>query len=142
MKSIVIELIKSGIIEPDMAADALTCKSLTELKYTIRKAWAKKKEENNQIQQLSQQLEEAQKAVQQLQQQNQQLQKEVEKNNEAQLEIERERLKADTQIRWYEAQTNRDFKTNQAEVDKQKVQIELNQLYDGNPYNDQIRFTR
>jgi hypothetical protein len=47
MKSIVIELIKSGIIEPDMAADALTCKSLTELKYTIRKAWAKKKEENN-----------------------------------------------------------------------------------------------
>lgn len=142
MKSIVIELIKSGIIEPDMAADALTCKSLTELKYTIRKAWAKKKEENNQIQQLTQQLEEAQKAVQQLQQQNQQLQKEVEKNNEAQLEIERERLKADTQIRWYEAQTNRDFKTNQAEVDKQKVQIELNQLYDGNPYNDQIRFTR
>lgn len=142
MKGIVIELIKSGIIEPDIAADALTCKSLSELKYTIRKAWAKKKEENNQIQQLSQKLEEAEKAIQQLQQQNEQLQKEVAKNDEAKLEIERERLKADTQIRWFEAQTNRDFKTNQAEVDKQKVQIELNQLYDGNPYNDQVRFTR
>jgi len=40
------------------------------------------------------------------------LSKEVEKNNEAKLEIEREKLKADTQIRWFEAQTNRDFKTN------------------------------
>lgn len=142
MQGLVIELIKTGIIEPDLAVDAAACKSLTELKYTVKTAWAKKKAENNQIQQLSQKLEEAEQAIKQLQQQNQELQAEVKKNDEARLEIEKERLKADTQIRWYQAQTERDFKTNQSEVDKQKVQIELNQMYDGNPYNDQIRFTR
>lgn len=142
MQGLVIELIKTGIIEPDLAVDAAACKSLTELKYTVKNAWEKKKAENNQIQQLSQKLEEAEQAIKQLQQQNQQLQAEVKKNDEARLEIERERLKADTQIRWYQAQTERDFKTTQSEVDKQKVQIELNQMYDGNPYNDQIRFTR
>ena len=142
LQALVIEFIKAGIIEPDIAVEAAACKSLTELKYTVKAAWAKKKEENNQIQQLSQKLEEAEQTVKQLQQQNQQLQKEVKQNDEARLQIERDRLKADTQIRWYQAQTERDFKTTQGEVDRQKVQIELNQLYDGNPYNDQIRFTR
>jgi len=49
MQGLVIELIKTGIIEPDIAVEAAACKSLTELKYTVKTAWAKKKEENNQI---------------------------------------------------------------------------------------------
>ena len=29
--------------------------------------------------------------------------------------------------------------TKQAEVDSKKIEVELAQMYDGNPYNDQVR---
>jgi hypothetical protein len=35
------------MIEPDMAVEAMTCRSLTELKDKISKAWARKKKEAN-----------------------------------------------------------------------------------------------
>jgi len=54
MQSIVIELIKSNMLEPDIATEAITSRSLTELKDIVNKAWAKKKEENNQLMQLGQ----------------------------------------------------------------------------------------
>lgn len=140
MQGVVIELIKSGMMEPDMASEAMTSRSLTELKDYIKKSWAKKKEENNQIQQLSQKLEESQQQIQQLTQQNQQLSAKLQQFDQARLQIEKQRLENDTEIRWYQAMTERDYKTKQAETDEKKVQIELSQLYDGNPYNDKIRF--
>jgi hypothetical protein len=33
------EMIKAGMMEPDMAVDAMSCRSLTELKDRISKAW-------------------------------------------------------------------------------------------------------
>ena len=50
------------------------------------------------------------------------------------------RLKADIDIGWYNAHTEREFKSAKSEVEQKKVDIELGQLYDGNPYNNQIRF--
>lgn len=61
--------------------------------------------------------------------------------DQAKLELEKEKAKIDSEIRWYIARTDRDFKTTQAENDAKKVQIELAQMYDGNPYNDQVRIT-
>jgi hypothetical protein len=49
MQQFVVELIKAGLLEPDIAAEAVTCKSMTELKIKLSKAWAKKKAENDQI---------------------------------------------------------------------------------------------
>ena len=134
-------LIKGGMIEPDMAVDAMTCRSLTELKDKVNKAWAKKKKENNTMTQLQQQLQQYQQQVQQLSQQNQQLQTKIEGLNEAKIQLEKEKIKADSEIRWYMARTERDFKASQAENDSKKVEIELAQIYDGNPYNDQVRTT-
>lgn len=140
MQSIVIELIKSNMLEPDIATEAITSRSLTELKDIVNKAWAKKKEENNQIAQLGQQLEEAQKQINQLIQQNQQLQAKVSNFEEERLKIERERMQIDSQIRWFQAQTERSYKNDSIEVNRQKVQIELEQLNDGNPYNDEVKY--
>ena len=65
IQQVIIELIKSGQLDPDMIVDALTARSLTELKVKVTKAFSKKKKEMNEMGQLQQQLE-------QLQQQNQQ----------------------------------------------------------------------
>lgn len=139
LQGVVVELIKGGMIEPDMAVDAMTSQSLTELKDKIGKAWAKKKKENDAISQLQQQLQQAQQQIQQLTQQNQQLQTKVEQASEAKLQLEKDKAKADAEIRWFVARTERDFRTSQAKNDSKKVEIELAQIYDGNPYNDQVR---
>lgn len=139
LQGIVVELIKGGMIEPDMAVEAMTARSLTELKDKITKAWAKKKKEADQIGQLQQKLQETMQQLDQMAQQNQQLQTKLESLNEAKLQLEKEKLKTDADIRWFTAQTDREYKTKQAEVDSKKIEVELAQMYDGNPYNDQVR---
>lgn len=139
LQGIVVELIKGSMIEPDMAVEAMTARSLTELKDKITKAWAKKKKEADQIGQLQQKLQETMQQLDQMSQQNQQLQTKLESLNEAKLQLEKEKLKTDADIRWFTAQTDREYKTKQAEVDSKKIEVELAQMYDGNPYNDQVR---
>ena len=129
------------MMEPEIAVNAMTSRSLSELKDIVSKAWAKKKKENDTIAQLQQQLQQYQQQLQQLGQQNQQLQNKVESLNESKIQLEKEKIKADSEIRWYMARTERDFKTSQVENDSKKIEIELAQIYDGNPYNDQVRTT-
>nr|UVX55565.1 MAG: hypothetical protein [Bacteriophage sp.]UWG93903.1 MAG: hypothetical protein [Bacteriophage sp.]DAW92011.1 MAG TPA: hypothetical protein [Bacteriophage sp.] len=45
-------------MDPDIIFEALTSKSLTDLKYKVKKAVQVRKEENNQLQQLQEKLEE------------------------------------------------------------------------------------
>ena len=47
-------MIKGGGLEPDMATEAMTARSMTELKCIIKRAWAAKKKENNNMQQIQQ----------------------------------------------------------------------------------------
>jgi len=68
IKSMIPEFVKGQMLSPDVLVDALTAKSLTDLKYKVKKAMAKQKAENNQMMQLSQQLEQANQQLQQLQQ--------------------------------------------------------------------------
>lgn len=141
LQGIVVELIKGGMMEPDMAVEAMTCRSLTELKDKISKAWAKKKKEANQIGQLQQQLQEAQQQMDALQKQNQQLQSKLQTLDETKLQLEKEKLKVDSDIRWFLAQTDKDYKTKKAESEQKKIEVELAQMYDGNPYNDQVKIS-
>ena len=60
IKSMLPDLIKSGLVSADIVFEAVTAKSLTQLKLAVKKALAKQKQENNQLQQLSQQLEQVQ----------------------------------------------------------------------------------
>jgi len=68
------------------------------------------------------------------------LQAKVSNFEEERLKIERERMQIDSQIRWFQAQTERSYKNDSIEVNRQKVQIELEQLNDGNPYNDEVKY--
>jgi hypothetical protein len=45
----------------------------------------------------------------------------------------------ENKLEWYKAQTDRDYKEKMAEEAKRRTEVEIQQLYDGNPYNDKLR---
>lgn len=139
IQQVIIELIKSGQLDPDMIVDALTARSLTELKVKVTKAFSKKKKEMNEMGQLQQQLEQLQQQNQQLQQQLQQAQGKIESLNEAKLEIERQKVQNEADINWYNARTQRDKSQSDAENDTKRTDIEYAQLFDGNQMNNEVK---
>ena len=42
-------------------------------------------------------------------------------------------------VDWFKAQTEKAYRERQLDIEEKKVDIEIAQLRDGNPYNDQIR---
>ena len=139
IKAVIPDFIKGGIVSPEIIMDIMTAKSLTEMKTRVRKSIKKQKAENNQIQQLTQQVEELQNNLQQAQQQLQQAQTKIESLNEAKLQIEQQKIQLQYQVDDFKAKTDRNFKETQAENDTKRTEIELMQLYDGNPYNDEVK---
>lgn len=139
IKAIIPDFVKGGIVGPDIIVEIMTAKSLTEMKIKVKKAIKKQKEESGQIQNLTQQVEQLSKQLQQSQQQLQQAQAKIESLNEAKLKIEQQKIQLQYQIDDYKAKTERTFKESQAENDTKRTEIELMQLYDGNPYNDEVK---
>lgn len=139
LKQMIPEFVKSQALAPDIIFEALTAKSLTDLKYKVKKAMQIQKEENNQIMQLQQQLEEAQQQLQQMQQELQKSQQKVQQLDESRLKLEQEKIQLDYQVNWYKAQTDRTFRDRQMDVEEKRTEVEIAQLRDGNPYNDQIK---
>ena len=79
--------------------------------------------------------------LQKSQNQLQQYQSKLESLNEAKLQLEQQKLQLETKIEWYKAETDRNYKQTQADLATKRTEIELRQLRDGNPYNDQIKWT-
>ena len=139
IKSIIPEFVKSGGLPPDIIIEAVTSKSIPDLKYKIKKAMQTQKEENNQIQQLVQQNQQLQQQLQELQKQLQVAQNKVESLNQAKLQLEQKQLEQKYKIEMYKADTERSFKEATIEEQKKRTKVEIAQLTDGNPYNDKIR---
>lgn len=139
LKQMIPEFVKSQALAPDIIFEALTSKSLTDLKYKVKKAMQIQKEENNQIMQLQQKLEETSQQAQQMQSELQKAQQKIQQLNEARLKLEQEKIQLDYQVNWYKAQTDSKFKDRQMTVEEKRTEIELMQLRDGNPFNDKIK---
>lgn len=142
VQSISMELIKSGQVDVDIAIEAATSHSLTELKRRIQEAIAERKQEMNVQGKLEQQVNELQQQLQQAQKQGQQLQEKIEYLNEARIKIDQQRANDEAEINWYKAKTEREYKQSTAENDTKRTDIEYQQLFDGNPYNDKVRQIR
>ena len=140
IKSMLPDLMKSGMITADVLMEVITSKSLSGMKYKIQKAIRIQKEENNQLQQLSQQLQEAQKQMEQMSQELKKSQTEVEQLNKKNLELEQHKIQLQYQVDNYKAQTERQYRTDWASLEDRKIRIEEAQLHDGNPYNDKVNF--
>ena len=139
IKMLIPDFVKGNIVGADIIVDIMTSKSLTEMKVKVKQAIKKQKAENNQIQQLTQQVQELQNNLQQAQQQLEKAQQKIESLNEAKLQIEQQKMQLQYKIDEYKAKTDRAFKEAQAENDTKRTEIELRQLYDGNPYNDEVK---
>ena len=110
LKQLALQLAGSSQIDPEILLIVSTSKSLTEMNESIRRSIREKKIENNQLQQLSQQLEQAQNQVNQLQQQLEQSTKQITRLNDKKLTIEQQDNQVRQQIDWFKAQTDRQFK--------------------------------
>lgn len=139
IKAIIPEFVKAGGLPPDIIIEALTSKSIPDLKQKIKRALRIQKEENNQLQQMSQQLEQLQKQLQDTQTELQKSQQKIEQLNQNKLQLEQQELKMKYQLEWYKANTDRTYKEATAEEQKKRTEAELAQMFDGNPYNDKVR---
>ena len=139
IKTLIPELIKSGAVSVDTIFDIMTCKSLSDAKYSAKLAVKKQKEETQNLQQLQQQLEQLQEQLKQAQQELQKSQQQVQSLNEAKLKLEQEKNQNDAKIKWFEAQTDREYKQASVQNNAERTKVEIAQLHDGNPYNDTIK---
>lgn len=139
IKSLLPDFIKNGAMAPDIIFEALTCKSVTDIKLIVRKAMQKQRDENNQLQQQQKQIEELTQQVKEAQSQLQKAQSKIEQLNQDKLQLEQQKMQMENKVDWFKAQTDRDYKTAMAEEAKKRTQAEIAQLYDGNPYNDKIK---
>ena len=135
------EFIKSGQLPPDILFEIMTSKSLSEMKYKVKRALKIQKEENNQLQQLQQKLEETTQQAQQLQQELEKTQQEVKRLDEQRIKLETDKMNLEYKVDWFKAQTDKAYRERQLDIEEKKVDIEIAQLRDGNPYNDQIRMS-
>lgn len=138
LKQIVPEFVKGGVLPPDLIVEAMTTKSLTDFKLKVKKAIEKQKRENDQLGQLQQQAQELDKQLKQATQQLEQANKKIEELNEAKIQLESEKNKAQIEVEWFKARTDRVYKESQAKEDARRTDIEFLQLHDGNPYNDKV----
>jgi hypothetical protein len=141
IKALNVEMIKAGMIEPDMVVNIVTSKNMTDLKRYVRNALKAKKAENDmagqlqqQVEQLSNQIKQYENQIQQLNNQNQQLNKQLENNNVAKLELEKKRVLLEEQ----EIRDKKDYNDKQIEVKEKQLKVEYSQMFDGNPYNDKV----
>lgn len=139
IKSMLPDLIKSGLVSADIVFEAVTAKSLTQLKLAVKKALAKQKQENNQLQQLSQQLEQVQQQNQELQKQLQQAQQQIKSLNEQKMQLDQKKIQLEYQVDWFKVQADKAYRDRQLDIEEERTKIELAQIRDGNPYNDKIK---
>lgn len=139
--AVIPEFIKSGQLPADILFDIMSSKSLSEIKYKVKKAMKIKKEENDTIKQLQEKLEETTQQAEQLQNELKQAQAEIKNLDQQKLQLEQQKIQLENKVDWYKAETDRQYKLSQTELATKRTEIELRQIRDGNPYNDQIRQT-
>ena len=136
------ELIKGGQVDAEMAFDILDSKSLTQVKQRLSKAIKEKKAENNMMQQMQEQiqqyesnLKQDQKTISDLQNEIKRLQSQVEAAAQAKIQIEQKKV----EIQEKEANDKKDYNDKLIKVKEKQLDAEMMQIWDGNPYNNQIR---
>lgn len=140
IKQLIPEFIKAGNIDPSVVVEALTSRSLTEMKVNVLKSLKTQKEEGNMMGQLQQQVEQLTQQLQQAQSQLQQAQGKIESLNEAKLQLEKAKIDSDAQINWYKAKADKKFKEGSIENDNKRVELEVAQMYDRNPNNNEVKY--
>jgi hypothetical protein len=130
------QLAGKGSIEDEVLMKLMMTDSITEANLLLSESIKKKKEENNQLQQMAQQLEQLSEQAKQLQTELEKTQKEKEKLEKSDREykmqdLEIRKKESEERIKISERRLDLDEKTATAEVEKDKevVRLEREQLY-------------
>lgn len=139
IKAFTLELVKGGMTDVDIVVDAMTTESLTDMRDKIMDATSKKKEENNAVNQLQQQLMQLQDQLKQATSAAEQLQQENEKLKQVDRDLAKDKVDKDYEVKKTVADSNSDFNVEKINLDKKRIELEKLQLYDGDPANDEIK---
>lgn len=140
IKQLTFELVKLQSVDPDIIVDALTAKSLTELKTTINISMKRKKKENDIIKQLQQQVDDSANQLKQITEANTKLEAELASLSKASNEVELQKAKMANEVAWFNAKSEDKYKTKTNEINAKKVEVELAQIFDNNPNNNAVNF--
>lgn len=134
-----LELIKSGQADIDIIFETIGTESLTEMKQQILAAFAKKKQEVGQIQQMQQQMQQLEQQLKQAQQQGQQLSSENQTLKNKAGQLEEKAIDYDYDVRKQANANTKDYNDNRITVEQAKVELEKLQLFDDNSRNDKVK---
>lgn len=136
------ELIKSGAADLSDITNIITADSITELKRNIDKSVERKKEENNIISQLQQQVQQYEQAHKDWQKSSEEyenrikdLERQLEKNNESKLRLESQRIANEKE----RIENDKSYNDKMVDLKKQQVEAQVAEMYDGNPYNNKVK---
>lgn len=138
IKQLAMQLAGQGQVDPELLLIVSTSKSLTEMKELTLKAIREKKIENNQVAQLTQQLEQAQQNMQQMQKQLEASTRKLTQLNTKKLAIEEQNNRAQQSIDYQKIQNDYELKNRELDIIQQRNKLEAIQLVDDNPQNDEI----
>lgn len=130
---------KGGMVDPEIILEMIGSKGLTKMKSDVLKAITKKKDENNQLGQLDQQVKQLDQQLKEVSGEAQKLQKEVQRISAEKMQLEKERLAFEKELEWYKARSENRFKEKTIEANNKRVELEGLQLLDQNRQNDEIR---
>ena len=139
LKNMANSLVQGGQVDPELLLLTSTSKSLTEMKYSLANNIAKRKEENNQLQQLSQQNQELQQQIQELSKQLQKAQSQVDQYHQEKIQMDKYKVDKNYEIEMKKLELDDDYKENITDVQKRRIELEALQLLDLNTKNDEIK---
>ena len=93
------EFAKLGVVDPDIVLQIAGAKGLTRLKIDVTNSLEKKKQENNQLGQLSQQVQQLDQQLKQATAEAQKLQQEVQRLDAERLQLEKEKAAFEKEIK-------------------------------------------
>ena len=141
LKQLAVQLSSNNQIDPELLLIVTTVKSMTELRLEMEKSIKRKKEENNQLQKLSEAYNQAEQTIKQMQTDLQKASQQIESLNAEKLSLDKQKLKQDYDLGILKITTDKDYKGEMTEIEKRRVELEALQLIDNNPTNNEIKNT-
>ena len=139
LKQLAIQLSSNNQIDPELLLLVTTAKSMTEMKLAMEKSIKRKKEENNQLQKINEAYTQAQDQIKQMQNELQKASQQVQQLNAEKLNLDKQKLKQDYDLGILKITTDKDYKGEMTEIEKQRVDLEALQLIDNNKTNDEVK---
>ena len=133
------ELIKSKQVGIDVILSSVGAESLTDMKYKLMKSFEKQNEENNQLQQASQAIAQYEQQIKQMQSEYEKMKNALENMQKQNTDIELKRIEYDYDVRKEANKIKEKIETKKVQNDDKRIEAEILQLYDENPYNNEIK---